>query len=163
MLALLDLLLSWSPTLLPPLDGLVTHGVVVRKSILDEMLVHICGAAHVRRSEACATTILQRIPRDAAPSTALSEYLLYLTWALARHPAAHAVDSVQRFVRLSGGEEEALVAHAKCEQLLDAYWWRRAMWLRWNVKSVLVEMRAKAERKHVPAQWNHAGKNVSRF
>ena len=73
-------LLGPSIPCLAPL-GLVTHQMVARASIMEELLQHICpGGRSTRR---CVERILKLIPSASDPQLGLSEYLTYLSFALA--------------------------------------------------------------------------------
>lgn len=127
-------------------DGMVTHSMVVQTQVLEDLLHQMCGADDdPHNSSVCAETILKRIPQDADPNLSLSEYTLYLSWALARYPENHAVASATSFLRI---ETKSFNKHSSCKEEQDQLWWSHVLWLRLNIKSVILEARSKAERKH---------------
>jgi len=75
-------------------NNVVVHQMLLSKMSLREMLEHICGHRH---HESCAMHILDRIPQDAPPNGALSEYHLYFAWYSSNHHVL--VDSDIKYIR----------------------------------------------------------------
>lgn len=74
----------------------VVHQMPVDSVMLQELLVHVCGA---RTHEVCARHILDSIPPAAHPALGFSEYHLFYTWVSSRHHARVLLDSEKKLTR----------------------------------------------------------------
>lgn len=68
----------------PKLGGVVTHHIVFTVSLLREMLYDVCPF-HLG-SSVCVEHIILKIPNNVNTMLGFSEYYLYLSWALKKHP-----------------------------------------------------------------------------